>query len=79
MEKVRCVVVWGGSGAIFIVNLKVWIAQKLRRIILLHFGLVAFRFHIPRNRQVVMLLIFGPSGCAHDSQKQLFLILDTPR
>ena len=34
-----------GSGGIFFVNCKKGVAQELRRIILLHFGLVTFRLH----------------------------------
>ncbi len=39
----------GVWGAISIVNMMKRIAQKLRRIILLHFGLVTFRFHYLEN------------------------------
>ena len=41
----------GSGGAIVIVNIIRRIAGKLRRIILLHFGLVAFRLHYRRNRK----------------------------
>ena len=43
-QKPRCGV-WGVCGAIFIVNFEKRVGQKLRRIILLHFGLVAWRIH----------------------------------
>ncbi len=44
MEKLQ---IWGrgGMGLILILNILKRIAQKLRRIILLHFGLVTFRIH----------------------------------
>ena len=47
LKKIR-IWVWG---TIFIVNIEKRIARKLSRIILLHFGLVAFRFHFGRTRK----------------------------
>ena len=47
-------VVWG---AIFIFNLNKSGAQKLRRIILLHLGLVILRFHFGKTRQVIVFMI----------------------
>ena len=38
------------------------IAGKLRRNILLHFGLVTFRFHYGRDRKPVIFMISGFSG-----------------
>ena len=54
------------------------IAQKLRIIILLHFGLVTFRFHFGETRKVIISMIFGTSGRDHGPQTQLFLTLVTP-
>ena len=38
-------------GAIFIVNFGKRVARKLCRIMLLHFGIVTFRFHFGRTRK----------------------------
>ena len=54
------------------------IAPKLRRIILLDFGLVTFRFHFGKIRKPVIFMIFGPGGRVHDSQNQLLKSLETP-
>ena len=43
--------------------------QKLRRIILLHFGLITFRFHFGKIRQVIIFIMFV-FGRVHDSQNQ---------
>ena len=61
----------GVWGAIFIVILWKRAAQKLRRIILLHLGLVTFRFHYGRPLTPYMhdFQIFGR---VHDSPNQLF-------
>ena len=59
----------------FIINFNKRGAQKLHRIILLHFGLVTFRFHLGTLRKVIIFMIFGPRGHVHDSQNQLFLTL----
>ena len=56
-------VVWG---AIFTIIFKKRVARKLRRIILLHFGLVTFNIHFPKIRKVLMFMIFGPSERDHD-------------
>ena len=48
-------------------------AQKLRRIILLHLQLPTFRFHFPKIQKIIMFM-FWPSECDHDSQPQLYLI-----
>ena len=52
----------GGSWEPFFnINSNKRIAQKLRRIILLHFGLMTFHFHFPKNQKVLKFMIFGPS------------------
>ena len=57
----------GGSGGPFL-------ARKLHRIILLHFGLVAFRIHFPKP-QVIIFMFFGLGGRVHDSQKPILFHL----
>ena len=52
------------------------IAQKLRTVILLHFRLVTFRIHFRKTLKPFMFMDFGPSERDHDSQNQLFLILE---
>ena len=42
---------WGVWGAISIVDFKKRVARKLHRIILLHLGLVTFRFHFGKPEQ----------------------------
>ena len=54
------------------------LARKLRRIMLLHFGLVTFRFHFGETRKPIISMVFGPSGRDHDAQNQLLSTLDTP-
>ena len=49
--------------------------KKLRRIILLHIGVVTFRFHFPKIREVLIFMIFGPGGRVDESQQQLLLLL----
>ena len=66
--------IWGPC---FVVNVEKRVAQKLRRIILLHSRLVSFRSHFPKVRKVIIFMIFGPSGNVHDSQIQLCLTLET--
>ena len=47
-------------GATFLVNMIKRIAGKLRRIILLHFGLVTFRFHYGEPpEKIVLAMISG--------------------
>ena len=53
------------------------IAYKLRRIILLHFGLVTFRFAYWRT-QTLHFHDFWISGRVPDSQNQYDLSLETP-
>ena len=62
--------VWGAK---FIVNVVKSVAPKLRIIILLHLGLVAFRFHFPKTRKILIFMIFGLGGRVHRPQNQLFL------
>ena len=68
----------GVWGAIFIVIFKKSVAQKLCRIILLHFGVVTFRIPFGKTRTPFIFMVFGPSGRDHDSQNQLCLITETP-
>ena len=78
MENFR---IWGLGrvwGAILTLHFPFWIAQKLRRTILLYAGLVTFRFHFLKIRKVLIFMIFGPSGRDHDPQKPLILTLDPP-
>ena len=44
-------------GAIFNVNFDKRVAQKLRRIIMLHFGLVTFRLHFGKTWKVFFFMI----------------------
>ena len=69
--KTSCFEVWGG---IFIVNFKFWKAQKLRRMILLHFGFVALRLHLGDPRKPFIFI----SKRDHDSQNQWYLTLGLP-
>ena len=74
--------IWGlvGSGGPFVtVNLIKRLAQKLCRMVLSHFGLIIFRVHLGRTRKPLFLMVFGPSGCDHDSPNQLFSTSETPR
>ena len=63
-----------GLGSQFYCIFEVWIAQKLRIIILLHLGLVNFGLHSGKTWQPIMFMVFGPSGCDHDSQKPISII-----
>ena len=61
---------WGlpGSGGTFLkLNFDKRVAQKLRRIILLHIGLVILNVHFPKVRKVIIFMMFGPNGHVHDS------------
>ena len=63
------------NGIICIVNcIERW-AHKLRRIILLHFELIASKIHFRKTENPLMFMVFGPSGCDHDSPNQLCLTL----
>ena len=68
-NKIR---MWGVCGVLFTVNFDKRVAQKLRRIILLRFGLISFRFHFGNTRKSCIFFVFGLSGRDHDSQNQLF-------
>ena len=73
--------IWGLKGfwgVIFIVDIIKRIAPKLRRTILLHFGLVTFRFHFGETRKPIIFTVFGLGGRDHDSQNQYHLSLETP-
>ena len=63
---------FGVLGAIFIGTLKLGIAKKHRRIILLHIALVTFRFYFGKTGKVIMLMIFGLGGRVHDYPSHLF-------
>ena len=73
-EKMR----FGVWGSIFNVNIIRRIAQKFRRIMLLHFGLVTFRIQIGKTRKHVIFMFFGLGGRVHDSQNQYYLSLEIP-
>ena len=64
--------VWGG---IVIVTFMKSATQELRRIILLHFGRVTFRFHFGKARTVIMFTIFGFLDMSKALKNQFFLIL----
>ena len=49
----------GNCWVIFMVNLRKRYGQKLRRIILLHFWLITFRFGDGRDRKPLMVMISG--------------------
>ena len=68
----------GVRGSTFNVNSNKMVAPKLRRIILLLFGLITFKFHFGKIQKVIIFMTFGPSGHDHDLQSQLFLTLDPP-
>ena len=64
--------VWGIWGVIFILNClncKKRVAQKLRMIIMFHFGLVAFKFHFLKPKPIIVM-VFGPSECGHDPKNR---------
>ena len=50
---------YGVEGSIFIVNILRRIAPKLRRTILLHFGLITFAIHVGRTLKPLIFMIFG--------------------
>ena len=64
--------IWGlwGLGAMFIVNIMKRIAQKLLRIILLHLGLVTFRFHYLENPKAHHFRNFSIRGRGSKPQNQ---------
>ena len=70
---------------LFVISMAhIWkkLARKLHRIILFHFGLVTFRIHFGKDRAVIILMVFGPSGRDHDSQTNysyLWRHQDTPK
>ena len=67
-----------GPRAIFMVNTGKRIAGKLCRIILLHFGLVTFRFHYWKTLKHFHFHDFRILRRVHDSQNQLFSFCETP-
>ena len=71
-----------GSGGILGDHLIVFfikrLSQKLRIMILLHFGFVTFRFAFRKTRKVIIFMFVGLGGRAHDSQNQYYLSLETP-
>ena len=79
--KSKTVRIWGlrgSGGGIFIVKDVGRLAPKLRIIIVFPFGLVTFRINFKKTRTPVIFMAFGPSGCDHDSQNQLYLVRETP-
>ena len=68
--------VWGpgGLGAFFTVNWKLSIAQKLRRIILLHLGLVTSRFHYWKTLNPLIFMIWGFSDVSMSSKTNYFYL-----
>ena len=65
--------IWGlgGLAAHFDCKLKNRLARKLRRSILLHFGLITFRIHFWESRQPLIFMVFGPGGHDHGSHKPI--------
>ena len=59
------------KGSIFIVSIIKRLAEKLHRIILLHFGLTA-RIHLWENLNNIVSMVFGLGGRDHDSRNQYF-------
>ena len=68
----------GVWGVILILNFNKRVAQKLRRIILLHLGLVTSRFHSGKTRTVIIFMIFGASEHVHVFQNQSISTLGPP-
>ena len=71
-----------GSRGVWVVILivrsfKKRVARKVRRFILLHFGLVTFRIHFSKIQKVPVRIIFGLVGRVHGSQNQFSSILET--
>ena len=62
--------VWWGES--FTLNFELWRSQKLHIIILLHIGLVAFRF--PKNQRICIFMIPGHSGNVHDPLETIILV-----
>ena len=60
-------------GFIFTDNSKIRVTQKLCGIILLHLGLVTFRFHFPKH-QITIFMIFGITG--HDADPKKTIVFD---
>ena len=65
-------------GAILNLNINKSMAQKLRRNILLHFGVLAFKINFGTDRQSIIFIVSEFGGRVHDSQNQCLLSLDTP-
>ena len=62
---------------IFIVNIMKRIGQKLRIIILLHFGLITFRFHYRRSRTTLIFMILKFSDASMTPQTSYFIFAET--
>ena len=67
--------IWG-LRAILNANFKKSVAQKLHRIILLHFGQVNVD-SFWENPATLIFMVFGRSGRDNDSQNQYYLFLET--
>ena len=79
----QCQNIWNHFRVIFMVKIIKRITEKLRRIILLHFGLlvIAFRFHYGRDREVIIFMISGFSDVSMTPQTNIIYLWrhqDTP-
>ena len=70
----------GGLGAPFLLEIlrNEYVTRNLCRSTLLHLGVVAFRIHFGKIRKPIIFMIFGPGGCDHDCENQLYSTLETP-
>ena len=67
----------GHCWVIFMVNIWKRHGQKLRRIVLLHFGLVTFRFHYGRDWKPLVFMISGSRTCPWLPNPIWFIFGDT--
>ena len=81
--KIRDTMRFAGLGGlrrvISIVNNMQGIAGKLHRIILLHLGLVTFRFHYGRNRKPTMSMISGLMDVSPSPKNNILFIFGNTR
>ena len=63
---------------IFIADSIKRITQKLRRIILLHLGLITFRIHFRKTRKPRMCMFFSLADVTMTPKTKICVILDTP-
>ena len=78
-EKMADVGSRGVWRVICIVNIIQVLAEKLRKIILLHFGLLTFRIHFRENRKLIIVMFSGLGGRVHEPRNQYYLSLETRR